>query len=50
MRINTDKTQVMLLSKRNEQLNIIINGENMTQFNNFKYLNSVLNTEGNMKS
>ncbi|XP_031358768.1 uncharacterized protein LOC116182371 [Photinus pyralis] len=51
MIINTNKTKVMVISKENKNINIVINQNKIEQVEAFKYLGVLIDREGNtMKS
>ena len=47
MKINTNKTKVMVISKKgNKKLKIVINGDEIERVKQFHYLGSVLTEDG----
>ena len=48
MKISTSKTEVMTISKRPDKLDININGTQLKQSNEFKYLGSVFTENGKL--
>jgi hypothetical protein len=46
MKINIDKSQVMSVSSSNESLQIKVNNRELKEVDNFKYLGSVLTSDG----
>ena len=45
MRINIEKTEVQLIGKGNETLNIEIDGQQLKQTNNFVYLGGTISSD-----
>lgn len=50
MRINPDKTEVMVVSKNEESLDLRLDGRRLKQARTIKYLGSILDCEGNIES
>lgn len=50
MKINTNKTKVMVLSKENKEINLEISQSKIEQVDVFKYLGVLIDREGNMEN